>query len=139
MKSINVEKSADLFGNGYNCAQAILGTFCGDYGLDTDTALKISAGLGSGVRNGEICGAVSGAVLVIGLKHGHNKTLCNIKTEEFTAKFKEKNRDIVCKNILKCDISTPDGRETAISQNLFKTVCADVVAGATQILEDLGY
>jgi len=69
------EKAADIFNGGHNCAQAVLGAFCEEYGLDTDTALRIARGLGSGVRNAEICGAVSGAVLVIGLKYGHDKAL----------------------------------------------------------------
>ena len=134
-----IEKAIELFGGGYNCAQAVLGAFCDDYGLDTDTALRVAGGLGSGVRNAEICGAVSGAVLVIGLKYGHDKALCNTKTEEFTAKFKKENQSIVCKDILKCNIATPDGRNKAVGENLFKTVCMDMVKSAVLILEDLGY
>ena len=133
------EKAAELFGGGYNCAQAVLGAFCDDYGLDADTALRITGGLGSGVRNAEICGAVSGAVLVIGLKYGHDKALCNTKTEEFTAKFKKENGSIVCRDILKCNIATPDGRSKAVGGNLFKTVCIDMVKSAAVILEDLEY
>ena len=134
-----IKKAAELFGGGYNCAQAVLGAFCDDYGLDTDMALKNTGGLGSGVRNAEICGAVSGAVLVIGLKYGHDKALCNTKTEEFTAKFKKENQSIVCRDILKCNIATKDGRKKAVNENLFKTVCMDMVKSAASILEDLGY
>ena len=134
-----LKKAAELFGGGCNCAQAVIGAFCGDYGLDTDTALRIAGGLGSGVRNAEICGAVSGAVLVIGLKYGHDKALCNTRTQEFTAKFKAANKSIVCRDILKCDIATSGGREKAIGGNLFKTVCADMVTSAADILVSLGY
>ena len=134
-----IKKATELFGGGYNCAQAVLSAFCTDYDLDADTALRIAGGLGSGVRNAEICGAVSGAVLVIGLKYGHDKALCNTKTEEFTAKFKKENQSIVCKDILKCDIATLDGRNKAIGENLFKTICMDMVKSAAAILEELGY
>ena len=133
------EKAAELFGGGYNCAQAVLGAFCNEYGLDADTALRIAGGFGRGVRNAEICGAVSGAVLVIGLKYGQDKALCNTKTKEFTAKFKKENQSIVCRDILKCDIATPGGRNKAAGENLFKTVCMDMVKSAALILEEWGF
>lgn len=133
------KKAADMFLDGYNCSQAILGSFCVNYGFDPKTALRIACGLGSGARNAEICGAVSGAVLVIGLKYGDNKEICNEKTEKFTKVFKERNQHIVCKEILSCDISTPSGKEKAITDNLFKTVCLDMVISAADILEELGY
>lgn len=133
------EKAAEILSCGHNCAQAVLGAFCEDYGLDTGAALKISSGLGSGVRNAEICGAVSGAVLVIGLKYGHDKAHCNAKTEEFTAQFKKVNQSIVCRDILRCGIATPDGREKAVGSNLFTTVCVNMVKSAAQMLEGLGY
>lgn len=94
--STKIEKATELFKSGYNCSQAVLGAFGEDFSLSIDTALKIACGLGSGARSAEICGAVSGAILVIGLKYGsHNanqKELCNTKTEEFVKLFREKNK-----------------------------------------------
>ncbi len=136
---MRAQRASELFNSGKNCSQAVFATFAGDYGLDDETALKITCGLGSGVRSAEICGAVSGAVLVIGLKHGSTKELCNQKTEEFIAKFKTENGSIVCRDLLDCDISTPAGREKAISENLFKTKCLDMVLSAVKILEESGY
>jgi len=133
------EKVAELFGRGYNCAQAVFCSFCDNYGFDVAVAEKIACGLGSGVRNAEVCGAVSGTVLVIGLKYGYDKKVCNAKTEEITAKFRARNQHIVCRNILGCDIATLEGREVAIKANLFKTVCLDMVVSAVDILDNLGY
>lgn len=133
------KKAAELFESEYNCAQAVLGAFCENYGLDINAALKIACGLGSGVRNADICGAVSGAVLVIGLKYGNDKDTCNTKTQEFTEAFKNENKHIVCRDILKCDITKSGGREIAVSKNLFKTVCMDMVISAADILIKLGY
>ena len=99
----------------------------------------LASGLGGGVRNAELCGAVTGAVLVVGLKYGHDKMLCYRMTEEFTAKFKEANQHLVCRDILGCDIATPDGRAKAIHDNLFKIVCVDMVKSAADILVGLGY
>ena len=140
------QDAAELFRNGFLCSQAVFAAFCENYGLDKNSALKIASGLGSGLRSAEVCGAVSGAVLVIGLKHGYTdaknraaKESCNAKVEAFVRIFRERNRHIVCRDILGCDISTLDGRKKAIDEKLFTTVCLDMVVSAATILEELGY
>ena len=134
------------FHKGFNCAQAVISAFYADYGLDEQTALKIAGGLGGGFRSGEVCGAVSGAVLVIGLKHGHcvvgdtdAKANCGAKTTEFLTKFKEKNGCVTCRDLLGVDTSTDAGRNEAQSKNLFRTICDDLVRSAVATLEELGY
>jgi C_GCAxxG_C_C family probable redox protein len=134
-----VQKASDYFVNGLYCSQAVLGAFCEKYGMDTKTAFKISCGLNSGCRCAEICGAVSGAILVIGLKHGDSINNCNSETEKYIKTFIENNGEIICRKILNCDIFTPDGKEKAINENLFKTTCLEMVVNASQILVDLGY
>lgn len=133
------ERITELFLGGYNCSQTVLSMFCEQYGLDMATAQKIGCGFGSGARRAELCGAVSGAVLVIGLKHGDDIPLCNSKVEEFMQIFKEKNQSIVCRELLQCDITTPQGKEHALQQNLFATRCLDLVISAVEILTALGY
>ena len=133
-----VKKASELYG-GFYCSQAVLGAFCDKYGVDEKLAFRISCGLNSGVRRADVCGAVSGAILVIGLKYGDDKAVCNLKTEEYIKTFKEKNGSMICRDLLGCDISTPDGKEKAMTENLFKTRCMDMVISAAQILVDLGY
>jgi len=128
-----------LFSRGLYCSQAVLGAFCEKYGLDEAAAFRISCGLNSGVRCADICGAVTGAVLVIGLKYGDSKETCNLKTEEFIRVFKERNGSVICRAILNCDISTPEGKAKAINENLFGTLCPAMVTSAARILEDSGY
>ena len=134
-----VKQAVEGYGGGLYCSQAVLGAFCETYGLDKGTAQRISFGLNSGFRCAEVCGAVSGAILVVGLKHGDSKELGNEKTLEYMSLFKEKLGSVVCRDLLGCDISTPEGRENAIRQNLFTTRCVDVVQSAAQLLVDLGY
>ena len=134
-----MKRASESFGGGQYCSQAVLVAFCDKYGMDEKLAYRISCGFNSGCRCAEICGAVAGAILVIGLKYGDSAPLCNTKTEEFIKVFKEKNGSIICRDLLGCDISTPDGKEKAAAENLFKTRCADMVISATQILDDLGY
>ena len=134
-----VKKASELFGSGLYCSQAVLGAFCKKYGMDETLAFRISCGLNSGCRCADVCGAVSGAILVIGLRYGDDKAVCNLNTEEYIKTFRERNGSILCRDILGCDISTPDGKEKATNENLFKTRCVDMVINAAQLLDDLGY
>lgn len=140
-----VEVAASCFEEGFLCSQAILSTYCEESGLDRDMALKISAALGGGMaRMGGVCGAVSGAFLVISLKYGHvkaddhqgkDKTYSLVR--EFVDKFKSRNGSFICKDLLGCDINTPDGLEQAREKNLFSTVCPKFVRDAAEIVEQL--
>ena len=141
-----IEKAAEFFGKGFNCAQSVVAVFCEKYNMNIDTALKLSGGMGGGFRSGEICGAVSGAVIVIGLKYGQDSTgsatekqECNKKTIEFIKRFKEQNKYIVCKEILGHNVAIKKEYEQALNKNLFKTTCVDMVKSAVAILEELEY
>ncbi|MEA5144351.1 MAG: C-GCAxxG-C-C family protein [Oscillibacter sp.] len=85
-----VNEALACFNDGFNCSQAILSTYCEEFGLDKKTALQLSCGLGAGMgRLGETCGAVSGAYLLIGLKYGKfskedvekSRTVQNVNTQ----------------------------------------------------------
>ena len=136
--SEEVEKASELYSDGLYCSQAVLGAFCEKYGLDKKTAFRISCGLNSGVRCAEICGAVSGAVMVIGLRYGDSAAECNERTEEFVRLFRERNGSTVCRDLMGCDIFTAAGKEKAVREGLFNTACKDLVISAAQILKDLG-
>lgn len=138
--------AVEAFLSGFNCAQSVLLVFCETYGMDKENALKATSGFGGGFRSGEICGAVSGAVAVIGLKYGQHlaedtdsKLNCNAKTVAFMDAFRSKNQSVVCRDILGHDLSTKEGFEDAQTKNLFKTLCADMVKSAVETLEELGY
>ena len=136
------EKAKILFENNYNCAQAIIGAFSEEIGLSAETALKIANGFGGGVRCGELCGAASGAIMVIGMKCGFHiqndldqKNFCNKKTAEFLDLFKKENGSILCRDILGTDIRTPEDHTTDQAKAAHKAVCPAVVARAAALLE----
>ena len=140
------KQAAEIFGSGFNCAQSVLAVFCEDYGLSQKEALLVASGFGAGLRSGEVCGAVTGAVMVIGLKYGQNKAedkeskqKCNEAAEEFIRAFKGRNKSIICRDIIGCDLSTTQGRQLATEKNLFQTVCSDMVKSAVELLCELGY
>ncbi len=140
------EQAAELYSKGFICSQAVFGVFAEKYGLPMETALKIGCGFGGGMRNAELCGAVTGAVMVISLRYGHTvgsdsevKQLCFQKTKEFTDRFAAKNKSIVCRDLLGIDIFKGDGMQRAAEKNLFRTTCVDMICDAVEILEELGY
>ena len=92
------------------------------------------------MRNAEVCGAVSGALMVIGLKYGQvddGKTVSYGKAVEFMDKFKKENGSYICKEILGYDISTADGMKNASEKNLFNDICPKMVESAVKILEEM--
>lgn len=102
------DKAVELFKSGYNCSQAVFAAYADLFGFDEDTALKVSAGLGGGVgRSREVCGTVSAAAMLIGMKYGatdgddsEGKKLCYHKVQEYIAEFKKVNPSIVCRELL---------------------------------------
>lgn len=103
-----VEKAARLFKEGYNCAQAVVAAFSDLYGIDEETALRLSCSFGAGIgRMREVCGAVSGMAIIAGLENGvvdgkdvkgkkDNYDLVNVLVDE----FKKTNGTIICRELL---------------------------------------
>jgi len=140
------ETAVGLFDRGYNCAQAVLGAFCEDDGLDRKTALKLANGFGGGLRCGEVCGAVTGAVMAVGLKCGFHvegdfeqKSRCNKKSHEFMEKFRETNGSVLCRELLGIDIRSPDDHNTAEAREAHKSICPKLVASAVRVLESMEF
>ncbi len=90
------ERAISLFQEGFNCSQSVLAAWCSRFGLDEETALKMAAGLGGGIgRTGGICGALTGAILVLGLRYGtadpkdkNTKYVLYRKTQTLMEQFK---------------------------------------------------
>jgi C_GCAxxG_C_C family probable redox protein len=138
------DQAVDCFTKkGFTCSSSVFSTFSDDMGLDAETARKISCGFGGGIsKTGNICGAVSGAVMVIGLKYGKSnpgddaatdKTRALVRTfiDEFTALHGSVN----CTDLLGYNLNIPDEYEGARQGGLFHTKCPEFVRDATAILE----
>lgn len=140
-----IEQAVSCLKGGFNCSQSILSTYGDLFGLSNDIALKISTAFGGGMaRLGETCGAITGALMVIGLKYGkvkHYDDIAKEKTYEiarvYINRFKSLNGTIKCKELLNCDISTPEGMNLAKEKNLFNTICPKMVRDSAEILEKL--
>lgn len=143
---VNQEEIEELFKSGLNCSQIVFSQFSPKYNLSREQAISIGCGLGGGGREGELCGAVSGAIMVIGLKYGNHraedkesKGECYRRTKEFTGIYKERNGSIRCKDLLGYDLSTEEGMREAQERNIFLKVCIEKITSAVQILTELGY
>jgi C_GCAxxG_C_C family probable redox protein len=136
--------AVDTFRNGINCTQAILSAWGSRHGLDRDTAMKLGGAFGSGMNMGETCGAVTGALMVIGLRHAKvskagflSRDRTERETLDFIERFKMRNGTVSCKELLGCDLGTPEGRATAKRDKSFKTRCPKFVRDAAEILEEM--
>jgi C_GCAxxG_C_C family probable redox protein len=143
-KSDDVIKTLACFKEGFNCTQAVLSTFGPQFGLDRESAIRIAKAFGSGMGMGETCGAVTGALMVIGLKHAGLKgrsLFSKDRTEdiarEFAARFKARNGTTECRELLGCDLGTPEGIKTAKKEKHFKKHCPKFVRDAAEILEEI--
>lgn len=143
MKDIREKKeiAANYFANNFNCAQAVFTTFAVDEGIPEELALRIATQFGGGCRKGEVCGAVSGALMVLGLKQGHyhinapdEKEQAYRYAEKFMDRFIEENGTVVCKERLGYNLSKPEEMKKIREENLFATVCPRMVESATEIV-----
>ena len=133
----SIEEAVHLFEKGYVCSQAVFAAFCEEYNLSKEQALKIGACFGSGMRKGEVCGACTGALMALGLKYGDDKAkseeVCNIFLEE----FERQNGSYICRDLLGCDIGTPEGVKEAVDKNLFKEICPKMVEFSARIVDEI--
>lgn len=135
------QRAIDLFEKGLNCSQSVFVAYAPIFGLDEKMALKISSAFGGGIaRLANVCGAVSGALMIIGLKTGgdiENKEQTYSLAREFVERFKSAKGSIFCKDLLGYDISTAEGLQKAREKNIFKVICPEFVKESCRILDEL--
>ena len=138
------EKAMALFEEGYNCAQSVFLAFADLHGLDEKTAAALSSSFGGGMgRLREVCGAVSGMFMTIGLLYGYDdpkavteKAELYARVQSLAADFEKENRSIVCRELLglavKREAPTPEARTAEYYQ---KRPCKELVGDAAELLE----
>jgi C_GCAxxG_C_C family probable redox protein len=139
------EAAAGYMKDGYNCAQAVIKTYAGDVGMNAEEAVKMASALGGGIGStGHICGAVSGAALIIGMKFGstdntvkHSRAKAYQKAKEMLEKFAAQNKSVLCKELLGYDISTDEGLKQARESGVMAQKCPLFVSSAAKILESI--
>ena len=146
---IEKEKYTDIalyyHGKGFACSQAIVAAYAQEFGIDRELALKISTPFAGGMaRMGEICGVVTGALMVIGMKYGkyrhgddRAKEEAYYYTEEFIERFNARNRTILCRDLIHCKLNTPKGLKYFREEKINEKICQNFVMDATAILKEI--
>jgi len=140
------EIAAAKFLKGYNCAQSILYTFSDELGIDENTALRIATGFGAGMgRKQEVCGAVTGGIMVIGLKYGRGENderkvmdQAYIKVRALMDRFSAKHGAFICRELVgRCELTTDEGQKEYREQDMLHRVCIPCVETVAEILDDI--
>lgn len=134
------ELAAELHAGGMNCAQSVLTAVCDAAGLDRDIAVRISTGFGGGMKHGEVCGAVSGAIMALGCHYGkadvtdrENRDMVYGKVTEFLKRFREKHDTTICRSLIGYDLTKPEEAAAAREANVFSEVCRPFMKDAVEI------
>ncbi len=146
--SLGCEAARALHKQGFNCAQAVALVFCERYGISREQMQRVTCAFGSGLNMGEVCGALAGALVIVGCTHGaivtpdaiqikDAKTRCRSAADPITAAFREKFGAVRCRDILGHDIRTKEGFEAA--RPLLTTLCTSIIEHTVMSLEQHGY
>lgn len=140
------EKAVQAFENGANCAQSVVVAFADDLGIDESRALKLASSFGGGIgRMREVCGAVSGMMMVYGLLRGYDdisdpdaKKSHYANVQALASRFRDAHGSIICRELLSLQANektdpTPTPRTEAFYH---ARPCASYVATAVRLLED---
>lgn len=141
------EKALSYFHNGYNCAQAVFAAFSPEMQMDEKAALRLASSFGGGMgRMREVCGAVSGALMVLGALRGYDSIEDRSKinahyaaVQELAARFREQHGTIICRELL----GLRQGEKTAPSPTVRTEAfyqqrpCDRCIADAVHILEQM--
>lgn len=140
----HTDQAVGLYNDGLLCSQAVLSAFAQETGLSGKQARMLGTCFGSGMVKGEVCGACSGALMVLGLLYGQSdkddtagrKHACDAATA-FLERFAEQCGSYKCNDLLGCDLRTEAGVAYARGRNLFRDFCPQMVAHAVRILEEI--
>jgi C_GCAxxG_C_C family probable redox protein len=139
------EEAVQYFQQGFSCSQAVAAALSGPLGLEREKALKISQAFGGGLaRMGLTCGAVTGALMIIGLKYGRTRPEDDEAREktyrlvrEFYRRFQEIHGSTICRELIGVDLNTPEGHKQGEERAVFTELCPKFVSDAVTILEQI--
>jgi C_GCAxxG_C_C family probable redox protein len=138
------EKALDYFRNKFNCSQAVFTVFGTEHGISENDCLKVSCAFGGGMgRQQHTCGAVTGALMALGMKYGkalndpeEKKQETYAITREFFKRFTDLNGSVNCKVLLDgLDMNNPEDHKVIMERKLFDLKCEKYVVDAVEIAE----
>lgn len=140
----NKQKALALFGQQFNCAQSVFGALAEDAGIDKTTALRTAACFGGGMRCGEVCGAVTGALMALGARFGsarendsEGKAEANRRAIAFLEAFKARHGTLLCRELLGYNPGNPEDAAQIKVLCLHDKVCNGLIEDAVEIAEKI--
>lgn len=139
------ETAQKLFEEGHACSQAFLTAYAHHYGLSEEMALKLACSFGGGMgRQGLTCGAVTGALMVLGLDAGRTdpdddaaRDKNDALVQSFFKRFREKYNTLNCNELTGVEMAIPEARAKGKEDGKFQQVCPDVVGFAADLVTEL--
>jgi C_GCAxxG_C_C family probable redox protein len=139
------ETAAEYKRKGFNCAQSIVKAYSAELGVDEQAAVKMASSLGAGIGyNGEVCGALSGAALVIGARYGNTDPADTAgrekaygKVNELLEKFQREHHTVLCRELISINLKIPEELKRARETGVFQNQCPMFVLSAGKILEEI--
>jgi len=133
-----VEIAVSLFDQGFSCSQSVFSAFAPRFDIPQELALRLGAPFGGGIaRQGEVCGAVTGALMVLGAKFGYLKPQDRDATyavvQEFIRRFKERHSSILCRELIGYDLSIPGELDRVNESGVCEEKCPVFVKNAVEI------
>jgi C_GCAxxG_C_C family probable redox protein len=137
-----VEQAVDLFRTGCACSQAVCVPYATRLGLDRTVALRLASGFAGGMRSGEVCGAVTGAIMALSLAHCPDDCLTADRRQAVYAAVTSLIGDfrarhggaLTCRDLMGCDTTTPEGQARAKQLQLWTTLCPGLVRDAAELV-----
>lgn len=140
----HADTAVEYFSNCFNCSQSVFTTFATELGIDEKLALRLGTNFGGGERKGVLCGAVAGALMVLGLRYGHcdsndseGKARAYGISEEYMNRFIKMNGSVICRDLLGYDLTKDEDIKIIRKENLFKKICPEMVKCAANILDEM--
>ena len=130
-----------IYNQGYDCAQCIVKAMEGKVEYDEATAMKSISSMGMGLLEGSICGAILGALAVIGLRYGNSgpdpasKGIIILKRAQFLTEFKKKYNGLTCPEIMGLDVRKDEDNLRAFKEGIYDHFCPNMAADILEILE----
>lgn len=138
---MNTEIFRKKLKEGLNCSQTIILHYQERYGLDRRQAKAMAEAFGGGMAQGDICGAVTGAYMVLGLEYGSgdedSRALTKEKVKIFNQQFIERMGSLKCEGLLGANISTKEGKKIVRADNRMEEICPKALLAAVEILDEM--
>jgi C_GCAxxG_C_C family probable redox protein len=138
----HAEVALKLFQDGLNCSQSICAAFGPEQGLSRESCLAVAAPFGAGIaREGEVCGAITGALMILGLEQWNNhaelavaKEQVYARSQHFLSAFKAAHASLLCRDLIGQNLRTPAQVQAAKDKGLHQKICAPLVAEVARLL-----